>query len=103
MDLSCQADGCAHGAVRLVPDPQGWEGSLAQLVHAPIRRFCTSHAELVDDRYAGAVAWALISQYSQGLAVELHLVQAACEQLRQMPTGLAQATYAILTRLKGIE
>jgi hypothetical protein len=103
MDLSCQADDCAHGAVRLVPDPQESVGSLTQLVHAPIRRFCASHAELVSDRYARAVAWALISQYSQGLPVELHLVQAACDQLREMPTDLAQATHAILTRLKGIE
>lgn len=103
MDLSCQADGCALGAVGLVPDPQGWEGSLARLVHAPIRCFCTSHAELVSDRYAQVVAWALITCYSQGLAVELHLVQVLCDQLREMPTDLAQATHAILTRLKGIE
>ncbi|HST73169.1 hypothetical protein [Kocuria rosea] len=102
MDLSCQAGDCAYGAVHLVPDAEGGEKSLTQLAHAPIRRFCAVHAELVSDRYAQAVAWTLITCYSQGRSVELHQVQALCDQLREMPTDLAQATCAILTRLPGI-
>jgi hypothetical protein len=102
MDLSCQADGCTYGAVHLVPDAQGGEESMVQLLHAPIGSFCPGHAQLVSDRYARAVAWALITCYSQGLAVELQQVQALCDQLRQMPTDLTRATHAILTRLPGI-
>jgi len=103
MALSCQAPGCGDNGTQLVPDPLGRAESLAQLVHAPIGCFCPRHAQRAGDRYARAVAWTLITCYSQGLRVELHLVQVLCDQLRQMPTALAQAPHAILPRLEGIE
>lgn len=102
MDLTCQADGCGHDASRLAPDARGREQSLASLVRAPIACFCPFHADRLSDLYARAAAWALCDQYSRGATVALGHVQALCDQLQEMPTHTAQATYAILGQLEGI-
>ena len=102
MGMMCGATGCSDEAVQLVPDPDGHDDALLELIGAPIFGFCSLHAHATSDLYARAVAHALLAQYCQGRAVDREHLQAVCDQLRGMATNTAQATYAILGRLEGI-
>lgn len=103
MEMICSVAGCGQEASQLAPDPRGRDDSLTQLVEAPISWVCSAHADIVSDLYARAVARALFSQHRHGTTVEIRHVQAVCDQLREMHTDIAQSTYAILGRIRGIE
>ena len=79
--------GCPHPAVTFLPAAPAGIPSLAQVAHAPVRACCRSHQELVSNRYATAVDWALLREHDEDGSLTCEVIAQICDRLQQMNTA----------------
>jgi len=78
--------GCPHPAVTFLPAAPAGIPSLTQVASAPARACCRSHQELVSNRYAAAVDWALLREHDGDGSVMCEVIAQICGRLQQMNT-----------------
>ncbi|MFW6186717.1 MAG: hypothetical protein ACOC84_01775 [Actinomycetota bacterium] len=74
---------------------------LAQVAAAPLRGCCRLHLELVSNRYAAAVDWALLQARAGHRHPAREVVQRICDHLQGMDTGWTRSLHGLLQCLPG--
>lgn len=92
---------CGREMTELVPVLTFPPESIAELAAAPIVGLCSEDARIPVERYERAVLVALAHQGGRPFTPED--LQTVTDQLREMRTERAQALYAILGQVYGVE
>lgn len=97
----CQVSGCPNLATTFLPVAPAGIPSLTQVAHAPIRACCRSHQELVSNRYATALDWALLKEHDEDGSLMCEVIEQICDRLQQMNTAWTRSLSETLECLPG--
>lgn len=93
--------GCPDPALALLPMAPEGIPDLAQVAAAPLRGCCRPHLDLVSNRYAAAVDWALLQAHVEDCHPAREVVQRICDRLQGMDTGWVRSLHELLGCLPG--